>query len=273
MVGPNVSLRQRARDAAQHLLSRTPLRPRIAMLLGSGHASIANQLKDKVPFHADDLPTGLRGGAPLLVGVLEGVPVAVADAPMATHDGLSPLEIAYPVRVLHALGCETLILTAGAASLSQQLEPGTIAVVEDHVNLSGIQPLSASDEDGPRFPDMSEPYSRELIEHAREVANGIGIPCLPGVFAAVPGPSLPTRAEYRFLRQIGADLVGMSLVPEVIAGVHAGFKILALVGITQQVVDGRSPAATIEAMLDAADLAAPRIASLLVGVVTSARAE
>ena len=261
-----------AREIALFVQSRTPLRPRIAMLLGSGHASIAHQLKEKVVIHADDLP-GEPLHAPLLVGLLEGVPVAVADAPFAIYEGLSAGDLALPVRVLKALGCELLVLTAGAASLSQQIEPGTIAVVEDHLNFSGLHPLIGQNDDaiGPRFPDMSEPYAREWMEVARDVAMRAGIPCAPGVFAAVAGPSMPTRAEYRFLCQAGADLVGMSLVPEAIAGVHAGFQVLALVGVTQQVLPGRSTQVSIEAMIEAADLAAPRMATVLVGIVAAAR--
>jgi purine-nucleoside phosphorylase len=261
-----------ARDVAQFVQERTPLRPRVAMLLGSGHASITNQLKEKVVLHGDDLP-GAPLSSPLLVGLLEGVPVAVADAPVAAFEGLSSAELALPVRVLKAIGGELLLLTAGAASLSQQIELGTIAVVEDHLNFSGLHPLTGPNDDqvGPRFPDMNEPYSREWLEVARDVALRAGIPCTPGVFAAVSGPSMPTRAEYRFLRQAGADLVGMSLVPEAIAAVHAGFQVLALVGVTQQVLPGRSTQVSIETMIEAADLAAPRIATLLVGIVAATR--
>lgn len=262
--------RLRARDVAQQLLDRTPLRPRIAMLLGTGHASIANQLKEKVAFHADELPGDMHFTSPLLIGLLEGVPVAVADSPLASYESYRKNDVTWPVRVLRALGAEVLILTAGAASLSRQLDAGSIAVLEDHINLTGIHPLQGNDDgQGPSFPDMSEPYRHVLIELARETAVRGGIPCMPGVFAGIAGPSLPTRAEYRFLRQIGADLVGMSLIPEVIAAVHAGLQVLALVGITQQVVDDSRSTASIEAMLDAADLAAPRMASLLVGIVGS----
>lgn len=272
MPAPAPSHRTVARDVAKFVHDRTPLRPRVAMLLGSGHASIANQLKEKVVLPGDDLP-GAPLHSPLLVGLLEGVPVAVADAPLAIYEGLTATELALPVRVLKALGCEVLILTAGAASLCQQIEPGMIAVVEDHLNLSGMHPLIGPNDDqlGPRFPDMSEPYSREWQEIARDVALRAGIPCLPGVFAAVAGPSMPTRAEYRFLRQAGADLVGMSLVPETIAAVHAGFEVLALAGVTQHLSAGKSAQVSIEAMIEAADLAAPRMASLLVGIVAASR--
>ena len=264
------------RQLSRHLLDlledRTALRPRIAMLLGSGHASIANQLKDKVVIHGDDLP-GDPLPSPILVGILEGTAVAVADAPLASYEGHSSAELAQPVRMLKALGCELLVLTAGAASLSQQIEAGGIAVVEDHLNLSGVHPLVGPNDDqiGPRFPDMSEPYSLRWSEIAREVAWKAGVPCVPGVFAAMAGPSMPTRAEYRFLRQAGADLVGMSLVPEAIAGVHAGFQVLALVGVTQQIVPGGASRVSIEEMIDAADLAAPRMATLLVGLAVAAR--
>lgn len=270
MAAPTGSSRTAPREIAQFVHERTPLRPRIAMLLGTGHASIANQLKDKIVVHGEDLPGAPQ--SPLLVGMLEGVPVAVADAPLATYEGLAA-DLVLPVRVLRALGCEVLIVTAGAASLCQQIEPGAIAVVEDHINLSGVHPLIGPNDDqlGPRFPDMSEPYSREWQEVARDIALRANIPCLPGVFAAIPGPSMPTRAEYRFLRQAGADLVGMSLVPEAIAAVHAGFQVLALVGVTQQLLAGKASQVSIEAMIDAADLAAPRMASLLVGVVAASR--
>lgn len=270
MVGsPNPNPRQRARELAHHMLGRTQLRPRIAMLLGTGHASITNQLHEKVLFHADDLPEQLGAGVPLAIGTFEGVAVAVADAPLAPYEGMPVSDLVFPVRLLRALGCDVLVLTAGAASLTRHMEPGSVAILDDHINLSGIHPLHGPNDDqlGPRFPDMSEPYSRRLQAIAQEAAVEAGIPCLPGVFAAVPGPNLPTRAEYRYLRNAGADIVGMSLVPEAVAAVHAGFEVLALAGVTQQVAEGQAQQASLEAMLDAADLAAPRIAALIAGVI------
>ena len=273
MVGPSPSsLRKRAAEAAHELLERIGQKPRVAMLLGTGHASISAQLKNKVLLHQQELPEGmaLSDASQLIAGELEKVPVVVADAPLAPYEGHSAADVTFPVRVLHALGADLLILTAAAASLSQHLEPGSVAVVEDHLNFSGIHPLHGPNDDelGPRFPDMSDPYPRQWRRVAREVATEIGLSALQGVFASVPGPNLPTRAEYRFLRRAGADLVGMSLVPEVLAAVHAGIDVLALVGITQRVQVEIAAPADIEEMLDAADLAAPRMASLLVGVVS-----
>ncbi len=269
------SLRKHAESIAASLLEITGEQPKLAMLLGTGHTSIAGQLKNKHTFGPDDVPGGLHFAkkAPLLFGHLEGVPVIVGDAPVAAYEGHSVDELALPVRVFRAMGAEALILTAAAASLSLQLEPGTIAIIEDHINLSGINPLQGPNDDmlGPRFPDMSDPYTSSWRQLARDVAKEIGIPCLPGIFAAVPGPSLPTRAEYRFLRRAGADLVGMSLVPEVLVATHAGFKVLALAAVTQLAnVDSPEPT-SIEDMLDAADVAAPRIAAMLTGISSSLR--
>jgi purine-nucleoside phosphorylase len=269
------SLRQSAKEAADHILNVTGERPRVAMLLGTGHSSIAGQLVKKHSLRPDDLPEGLRFSkdAPLLFGYFEGVPVVVSDAPLPSYEGHSAEEVTYPIPVLRALGADVLILTAAAASLSLQLEAGTIAVIEDHINLSGMHPLQRPDNDleGPRFPDMSDPYTASWRELARRTAREIGIPCLPGVFAAVAGPSLPTRAEYRFLKRAGADLVGMSLVPEVLAAVHAGFEVLALVAVTQVVRLESHVPTSIEEMLDAADVTAPRVASMLSGIMAAVR--
>ena len=270
------SIRQRAEEAATKLLQAIGTKPRMAMLLGTGHTSIANQLKEKYTFSQDELPGGLHfesSQSPVMFGYLEDVPVIVGDAPVVPYEGYSPDEVTFPVRVLHAMGAELLILTAAAASLSLQIEPGAIAVVEDHINLSGVHPLQGPNDEklGPRFPDMSDPYTSAWRRVARSVAREVGIPCLPGVFAAVPGPCLPTRAEYRYLKIAGADLVGMSMVPEVLAAVHSGFQVLALVGVTQTVSLERHEPTSIEEMLDAADVAAPRIASLLTGIVGSVK--
>ena len=270
------SVRQRANDAAKKLLSAIGTQPRVAMLLGTGHTSIANQLAKKYVFSHDQLPGGLhfdKDAAPLLFGYLEGVPVVVGDAPVAAYEGHTPDAVTFPVRVLRAMGAELLVLTAAAASLSLQIEPGSIAVVEDHINFSGQNPLQGPNDDmlGPRFPDMSDPYTTRWRQVARSIAREGGIPCLPAVFAAVSGPSLPTRAEYRYLKRAGADLVGMSMIAEVLSAVHSGFEILALVGVTQRVSLERHTPTDIEEMLDAADVAAPRISAMLTGIVGTLR--
>ena len=268
---PEPSTRARAHQAAVELLERFGNVPRAAMLLGTGHASISNQLESKVVVSADNLPAGLRFAQdqPLLFGFFEQVPVVVADAAVPPYEARTPGEVTFPVRVFRAMGADLLVLSGGAASLRPQIEPGSLAIIEDHVNFSGFHPLQGMTEPdlGPRFPDMSDPYTARWRAFARDVARELGVPCAPGVFAAMPGPSLPTRAEYRLLRALGVDLVGMSLVAEVIASVQAGFDLLALLGVTQAIpLDGMAPA-SIEQMLDASDLAAPRMAALLAGVI------
>jgi purine-nucleoside phosphorylase len=274
MVGPaSSSLRKRALEAARVLLDRTGQRPRVAMLLGTGHSAMAQRIKGAHTISTGDLPGGmtLAHGSPLVSGQIHGVHVVLSDAPLSCFEGYSPLEVTFPVRVLRAMGADVLILTAGVASLSRQLEPGAIAVIEDHINLSGIHPLQGPPDEslGPRFLDMTDPYPNRLRTLARAVARQHGIPCLEAVLVAMPGPSLPTRAECRFLQRIGADLVGMSLVPEVLAARHSGFEVLALAGITQR-IQLESPRPTpIEEMLDAVDLAEPRMTTVLDGVLAS----
>lgn len=269
---PEPPLHQRAQQAADELLQRIGgRRPRVALLLGTGHASIAGQMKERQAVSVEDLPVRMRfaNDGPLQSGLLDTVPVVLADGPLAPYEAQSAADITFPVRVLRAMGAEVLIVTAGAASLSLQIEPGTIGVVEDHLDFSGLRPLHGPNDErlGPRFPDMSDPYDARLRELCRRVAVEAGVPSLQGVFAAVSGPTLPTRAEYRFLRNAGADLVGMSLVPEVLAAVHCGFRVLALVAVTQMVDPGSRTPVSIETMLDAADVAAPRMATLVTGVV------
>jgi purine-nucleoside phosphorylase len=191
------------------------------------------------------------------------------------YEGYPLQAITLPVRVFKALGADLLIVSNAVGGMNPFYRCGDVVVIDDQINLMGDNPLIGINDDrlGPRFPDMSEPYARRWLDVARDTAQRAGIPCQPGVFAAVSGPTLPTRAEYRFLRSAGADLVGMSLVPEAIAAVHVGFEVLGLVGVTQQLLAGHSTRVSIEEMIDAADLAGPRMASLLVGIVASTNDE
>lgn len=263
--------RHPVRDAAKALHKRIGTTPRVAMLLGSGHAAIAARLEDRKVIHHDELPTGVEftEQAPLLSGTLEGVQVVVSDPPVAAYEGRSHRHVTFPIRVLRALGAEYLLLTAGGASLDRRIEPGAVVVIEDHLNLSGSSPLGDPDDEGfgPRFPDMSAPYSERLRRLVGQSASAAGLSCPPAIYAGVPGPSLPTRAEYRFYRQAGADVVGTTVVPEVLVAIHAGFEVLALAGVTQVIHPEQHTPTTIEDMLDAADVAAPRAATLLAGIV------
>lgn len=262
-----LAIRQRAKTAAQSIVERAGMRPRVAMFLGTGHAEFSSRLTDKTSIRVEDVPEFPKGveSSSLVVGRHQGTPVIVGDAPLAPYLGVTGIELAFPVRVFRQMGAHTLVLTAGAASLRSGALPGGIGIVADHLNFTTMNPLVGHNDEllGPRFPDMSEPYDPELRQVVRQIAEEAGFPVFDGVFAAIQGPSLPTRAEYRYLRNTGADFVGMSTVPEVLAAVHAGFRTLALLAITQR-VDPMEPKPTeLEAMVDAADLAAPRVSLLL----------
>jgi purine-nucleoside phosphorylase len=178
-------------------------------------------------------------------------------------------EVAFPVRVLKALGCATLVITNAVGGMDPDLPPGALVVTTDHINLMGDNPLVGPNDDelGPRFPDMSEPYSRALVTLAERVALELGIPLQRGVLVAVPGPNLETAAEYRYLRAAGANIVGMSLVPEVLAAVHGGQRVLALNVVTDACLPDALQPVSIPEILAVAGRAAPALIRLVTEVI------
>ncbi len=266
------AIHDRIQTAARTLLDRRGgRRPKVAMFLGTGHAELSNRLEEKTVVLVEELPefpTEIESST-FVLGTYSGMEVLIADAPMAPYLGTSGHNLAFPVRVFRAMGAEILILTAAAASLDPSLHPGDLALIEDHMDFTRMNPLLGQNDDltGPRFPDMSEPYCAQLRGMTKKLAEEAGFPLHAGVFSAIQGPSLPTRAEYRFLRSAGSDFVGMSTVPEVLAAVHAGFRNLAILGITQSIDLARGRPTDLEAMVEASDLAAPRMGSLLTGLL------
>jgi purine-nucleoside phosphorylase len=226
-------------EARAFIASRTSVRPEIGIILGTGLGEFAAATKKPTVIPYDLIPhfprTSVESHAGnLVVGTLGGRPAAVMSGRVHFYEGYSMQQVTFPVRVLRALGVDTLIVTNAAGGMNPLYEAGDIAVVVDHINLMGDNPLVGPNEDslGPRFPDMSEPYDRSLIALAREVALAERIRLREGVLAAVAGPNLETRAEYRFLRWAGADLVSMSLIPEAIVAVHGGMRLLAFAVVT-----------------------------------------
>ena len=264
-------MRERAQSAADRLVKRCGFRPRVALMLGTGHVEFAGRLEDKQTFHVEDFPEFPKGveSSTLVSGRAEGVPIILADAPLAPYLGVTGHDLAFPVRVVRRMGAEFLVLTAGAAALTPEATPGSLGLVCDHLNFSHINPLIGRNDEllGPRFPDLSEPYDPELRDILRGLAHEAGFPLVEGVFAAIQGPSLPTRAEYRHLRSTGADFVGMSTVPEVLAAVHVGLRVAAILGVTQCVDPADAAPTDLEKMVDAADLAAPRVSTMLAGLL------
>jgi purine-nucleoside phosphorylase len=214
-------------------------RPRVGVILGTGLGGLAGEIDAEAALPYEDIPhfptsTVHSHAGRFVCGRLAGQTVVAMEGRFHFYEGYSLKQITLPVRVMKALGCEALIVSNACGGMNPQFAKGDLMVIEDHINLMGDNPLVGPNDDrlGVRFPDMSRPYDRELLAKARRVALEERIVCHQGVFVAVPGPNLETRAEYRFLRGIGADVVGMSTVPEVIVAVHAGLRVLGLSIVT-----------------------------------------
>jgi len=213
--------------------------PRAGIILGTGLGELADEVDAEATIDYDDIPgfaksTALAHKGRLICGKLAGVPVVVMQGRVHLYEGYSPQQVALPVRVMKSLGAELLIVTNASGGLNPKLTTGDVVVMDDHINLMGANPLIGPNDDalGPRFPDMSAPYDQQLIEAALAVARRENFTAHRGVYAAMTGPCYETRAEYRMLRRLGADCVGMSTVPEVLAAVHAGMRALGLSIVT-----------------------------------------
>jgi purine-nucleoside phosphorylase len=229
----------RAERAARFILSKTKLRPKIALVLGSGLGSFADELTAAVHIPYEKIPnfprsTAVGHAGRLVIGKVEGIAVAAMQGRVHLYEGYSAREVAFAMRVFSRLGVRSAILTNAAGGMNLQFTQGALVVMRDHINLQGTNPLVGPNDErfGPRFPDMTQAYWRSYREIALEEAKRIGIGVHEGVYAALLGPSYETPAEIRYLRTIGADLVGMSTVPEVIAARHMGIRVLGISCVT-----------------------------------------
>jgi len=229
----------RAERAAKFILSKTKLRPKIALVLGSGLGSFADELTDAVRIPYEKIPnfprsTAVGHAGRLVIGKVEGIAVAAMQGRVHLYEGYSAREVAFAMRVFARLGIRSAVLTNAAGGINLQFTQGALVVMRDHINLQGANPLVGPNDErfGPRFPDMTQAYSHSYREIALEEAKRIGIDVHEGVYAALLGPSYETPAEIRYLRTIGADLVGMSTVPEVIAARHMGIRVLGISCVT-----------------------------------------
>ena len=221
--------------AVAAIRSRTDASPAVGVVLGSGLGGFADALEDAVEVPYEDIPgwpvaTAIGHAGTLVIGSFGGVPVAVMRGRAHLYEGLSPAKVVFGVRVLGLLGIRTLVLTNAVGAIDDRLEPGQLALISDHINLQGQSPLVGPNDEslGPRFPDMSDAYDPELRAAARQAASRLGLDLGEGVYAAWLGPAFETPAEIRMLRTLGADLVGMSVVPEVLAARHMGIRCLAI---------------------------------------------
>ena len=225
--------------AVRHVQSRVKTRPSVAVVLGSGLGAFASELSASVDLPYHEIPgwpdsTAVGHAGKLVVGRLGELDVAVMAGRAHLYEGYSPAQVTYGVRVLGSLGVRSIVFTNAAGGINLSLERGGLVLISDHINLQGVNPLVGPNEDawGPRFPDMSDAYSVSFRNIAKQTAAELGIGVREGIYAAVLGPSYETPAEIRYLRTIGADVVGMSTVPEVIVARHMGIEVLGISCVT-----------------------------------------
>lgn len=250
----------RAQSAARFIKSKTKLRPKIALVLGSGLGAFADEFASAVRIPYPKIPhfpqsTAIGHAGQLVLGKVDGVEVVGMQGRVHLYEGYSVKEVAFPVRAFERMGVKAVILTNAAGGIRKEFTQGRLVAISDHINLQGSNPLVGANEEkfGPRFPDMTTAYDKGFREIALAQAKRLGIDLGEGVYAALRGPSYETPAEIRYLRSIGADLVGMSTVPEVIAARHSGMRVLgiscvtnAAAGVLDQPLDHNDVLATAE---------------------------
>lgn len=260
--------------AAAVVRSRFARPPQVAIILGTGLGELARKLETEVTIPYHDIPgfaqsTVETHTGQLLCGTLGGKTVIAMQGRFHRYEGYSLQQVTFPVRVLRALGADTLIVSNACGGMNPLWQPGDLMLIADHINLLADSPLIGPNDDrlGVRFPDMSEPYSEVLRAIARSVASEQRVVLREGVYVAVAGPNLETRAEYRMLRALGADVVGMSTVPEVTVAIHAGMRVLGLSIITDACLPDALEPANIATIIATAGGAEPNLTALVRGVV------
>lgn len=264
----------RVQSAAEVVRSRSRLVPEVAIILGTGLGGLAREIavEREVPYQeipGFPLSTVESHAGRLLLGHLGKRPVVAMQGRFHRYEGYDLQAVTFPVRVMHALGARILVVSNACGGMNPLWSPGDLVLLSDHINLLGENPLVGANDErlGPRFPDMSEPYDAGLRRLCREVALELGIVLREGVYVAVPGPNLETRAEYRMLRAIGADVVGMSTVPEVIVAAHQGIRTVGISIITDQCLPDALEPADIERIIATANRAEPQLTRLITTLV------
>ncbi len=262
---------EQIQEARIWLAGRWSGTPRAGLILGTGLGGLATKIKKDVAIPYSEIPHFPLSTAPshegkLLCGTLEGVPVMAMEGRFHYYEGYSLRQVTFPIRVMKAMGADTLVLTSAVGGMNPQYCLADIVILEDHINLMPDNPLRGINDDrlGPRFPDMSQPWDRPLMEKARRIALELGISAHKGVLVAVPGPNLETRAEYRMLRLMGADIVGMSTVPECITAIHAGLRTVGFSIVTDMCLPDALKPADISKILKVAAQGGESLERLLV---------
>jgi purine-nucleoside phosphorylase len=264
----------RVHEAAAVVRQQSALVPEVAIILGTGLAGLVKEIEADVVIPYEQIPgfplsTVESHPGRLVLGRLRGRRVVAMQGRFHRYEGYSLQQVTFPVRVMHALGARVLVVTNVSGGMHPLWPPGDLVLIADHINLLGDNPLIGRNDDrlGPRFPDMSDPYDSRLRAKAKALALELGLTLHEGVYVAVPGPNLETRAEYRMLRGMGADLVGMSTVPEVIVAVHEGMRVVGLSIITDQCLPDALEPANIEQIIATATGAEPQLTRLVAALV------
>jgi purine-nucleoside phosphorylase len=265
---------EHVQEATKLVRSRWNGAPRVGLVLGTGLGALAREIDaeasipyPEIPFFPTSTVESHKGQ--LVCGKLAGQSVVAMEGRFHLYEGYSPSQVTFPIRVMKELGCELLIVSNAAGGLNPLTSKGDLIVIEDHINLMALNPLVGPNDErlGPRFPDLIEPYNRQLQDLALKVALELNIVAHRGVYVAVVGPNLETRAEYRFLRAIGADVVGMSTVPEVLVAVHAGMKVLGFSIVTDMCLPDALHPVRIEEIIAVANEAEAKLRSIVRGVL------
>lgn len=266
--------REKRDEALEYIQNHTDLRPNYMLILGTGLGQLADEMDVVDQISYDQIPyfpvsTVESHAGKLLFGTLGGKEVVAMQGRFHFYEGYTMQQIVFPIRVLKENGADTLFVSNACGGMNPNYSRGDIMLISDHINLLGDNPLIGPNDDelGPRFPDMSDPYTERLREIARNVALEQSIAMHQGVYVAVSGPMLETKAEYRYLRLIGADVVGMSTVPEVISAVHMGMDVLGISVITDECFPDALEPVNIEDILEAAAMAEPKMTKVIIRVL------
>jgi len=267
-----VELKQQISEAAAAIRDVKDYHPQIGLILGTGLGTLAQRIDAVARIPYTEIPhfpqaTVESHAGELILGVLAGKRVVALSGRFHAYEGYTMQQVTFPIRVARDLGIRELIVSNAAGGMNPQFKSGDLMVITDHINFMGDNPLIGPNDEslGPRFPDMSEPYARGLIELAETVALEKGIHLVRGVYLGCPGPCLETRAEYRFMRMIGADVVGMSTVPEVIVAVHAGLKVLGFSAVTDECFPDALEPVDIERIIATANEVEPKLTAVILG--------
>lgn len=262
-------------EAVEYIKTNTQVSPQLGIILGTGMGRLADDMQDRVEIDYADIPnfpvsTVESHHGRLIIGTFHGVPAVMMQGRFHFYEGYSMQQIALPVRVMRLLGIETLLVMNAVGSVNALIPAGSLVLVQDHINLMGDNPLIGPNDDsmGPRFPDMSEPYNGELISMAENVALELKIPQVHrGVLIAVTGPSFETAAEYRMFQRMGADIVTMSTIPEVITAVHAGLKVLCISVVTDECLPDALEPVSLDRIIKTVEETEPNLVNLVRGFV------